>query len=150
MNVETAPLFEKPEATLEQVALADICPWSSGGAKSRSAKSIAVLGLRGVVTLKRLAPGSSYRYEVVDGSRRLNKARDQGLEFVNAEVLPEDTDRVEAAALRTPDDVPVTDVDGTLLPGLVDCHVHLVASGAFPGTPGSLEWAGTAAPAGAQ
>jgi imidazolonepropionase-like amidohydrolase len=54
---------------------------------------------------------------------------------------------VETAAFRTPDDVPVTDVDGTLLPGLVDCHVHLVASGAFPGTPGSLEWAGTATPA---
>ena len=51
---------------------------------------------------------------------------------------------VEAAAFRPPDDVPVTEVDGTLLPGLVDCHVHLVASGAFPGTPGSLEWAGTA------
>jgi imidazolonepropionase-like amidohydrolase len=54
---------------------------------------------------------------------------------------------VEAAAFRPPDDVPVTEVDGTLLPGLVDCHVHLVASGAFPGTPGSLEWAGTAEPA---
>jgi imidazolonepropionase-like amidohydrolase len=42
--------------------------------------------------------------------------------------------------------VPVTEAAGTLLPGLVDCHVHLVASGAFPGTPGSLEWAGSAAP----
>jgi len=51
---------------------------------------------------------------------------------------------VESAAFRPPDDVPVSEVDGTLLPGLVDCHVHLVASGAFPGTPGSLEWAGTA------
>lgn len=100
MDAEPMPLFEKPEATLERVALADIRPWSTGGAKSRSAKSIAVLGLRGVVTLKRLAPGSSHRYGVVDGSRRLNKARDQGLAFVNAEVLPEDTDRVEAAALR--------------------------------------------------
>ena len=100
MDTEPTPLFEKPEATLEQVALADIRPWSSGGAKSRSAKSIAALGLRGVVTLERLAPGSSYCYKVIDGSRRLNKARDQGLEVVNAEVLPEDTDRVEAAALR--------------------------------------------------
>lgn len=53
---------------------------------------------------------------------------------------------VEAAAFRPPDDVPVSEVDGTLLPGLVDCHVHLVASGAFPGTPGSLEWAGAADP----
>lgn len=51
---------------------------------------------------------------------------------------------VEPAAFGPPDDVRVTEVDGTLLPGLVDCHVHLVAAGTFPGTPGSLEWAGNA------
>ena len=58
-----------------------------------------------------------------------------------------DADRivgVEPAAYALPPDVPVTEVAGTLLPGLVDCHVHLVASGTFPGTPGSLEWAGAA------
>lgn len=48
------------------------------------------------------------------------------------------------AAYPLPDDVPVSEFAGTLLPGLVDCHVHLVAGGAFPGAPGSLEWAGTA------
>lgn len=53
---------------------------------------------------------------------------------------------VEAAAYALPPEVPVTEAAGTLLPGLVDCHVHLVAYGAFPGTPGSLEWAGGAAP----
>jgi imidazolonepropionase-like amidohydrolase len=53
---------------------------------------------------------------------------------------------VEPAAYALPPEVPVTEAAGTLLPGLVDCHVHLVASGAFPGTPGSLEWAGSAAP----
>lgn len=53
---------------------------------------------------------------------------------------------VEPAAATLPDDVPVIVADGTLLPGLVDCHVHLVASGAFPGAPGSLEWAGAAPP----
>ncbi len=51
---------------------------------------------------------------------------------------------VEPARTTLPDGVPVVDASGTLLPGLVDCHVHLVANGAFPGTPGSLEWAGTA------
>ena len=51
---------------------------------------------------------------------------------------------VEPGTPALPDDVPVTELDGTLLPGLVDCHVHLVSSGAFPGAPGSLEWAGTA------
>src|SRR5689334_6986098 len=40
---------------------------------------------------------------------------------------------VEPAEAGLPDDVPITEVEGTLLPGLVDCHVHLVASGAFPG-----------------
>lgn len=54
---------------------------------------------------------------------------------------------VEPAAFELPSDVPVTELTGTLLPGLVDCHVHLVSSGAFPGTPGSLEWSGTAEPA---
>ena len=53
---------------------------------------------------------------------------------------------VEPARFVPPDGVPVTELDGTLLPGLVDCHVHLVASGGLAGTPGSLEWAGTAPP----
>lgn len=51
---------------------------------------------------------------------------------------------VEPGAYDVPAGVPITQAGGTLLPGLVDCHVHLVASGAFPGTPGSLEWAGSA------
>ena len=94
------PLFERPESTLEQVALADIQPWSTSGAKSATGKSITALGLRGVVTLQQLAPGSRYRYRVIDGSRRLNKAREQGLEHVKAEVLPVEMDGAEAAALR--------------------------------------------------
>ncbi len=94
------PLFERPESSLEQVALADIRPWSASGARSTTGKSIAALGLRSVVTLQQLAPGNQYRYKVIDGSRRLNKAREQGLEHVQAEVLPVETDRAEAAALR--------------------------------------------------
>ena len=46
---------------------------------------------------------------------------------------------VEPLAYDVPADVEVTSYDGTLLPGLVDCHVHLVADG----SPGSLERAGT-------
>src|SRR5699024_3498762 len=53
---------------------------------------------------------------------------------------------VEPGMCVLPSDVPLTEVAGTLLPGLVDCHVHLVAAGTFPGSPGSLEWAGTASP----
>ena len=94
------PLFERPESTLELVALADIQPWSASGARSTTGKSITALGLRGVVTLQQLVPGSRYRYKVIDGSRRLNQARDQELEQVQAEVLPVETDRAEAAALR--------------------------------------------------
>lgn len=42
------PLFERPESSIEQVALADIQPWS---ARSATGKSITALGLRGVITL---------------------------------------------------------------------------------------------------
>lgn len=94
------PLFERPESKLELVALKDIQPWSTSGAKSATAKSITALGLRGVITLQQLALGSRYRYRVIDGSRRLNKARDDGLGQVQAEVLPAEMDGAEAAALR--------------------------------------------------
>lgn len=100
MDAEPTPLFEQPESTLETVPLADIKPWSASGARSANDKSIDALGLRGVITLQQLPPGSQYRFKIIDGSRRLNKARKQGLEHVRAEVLPEETDRVEAAALR--------------------------------------------------
>lgn len=45
---------------------------------------------------------------------------------------------VEPAAYDVPHDCEVTEFDGTLLPGLFDCHVHLVADG----TMGGLERAG--------
>jgi imidazolonepropionase-like amidohydrolase len=50
---------------------------------------------------------------------------------------------VEPLAYDVPDGCDVTAYDGTLLPGLIDAHVHLVAEGTRPGTPGSLELAGT-------
>lgn len=46
---------------------------------------------------------------------------------------------VEAASYDVPADCPVTTYDGTILPGLVDAHTHLVATGAV----GSLEAAGS-------
>jgi imidazolonepropionase-like amidohydrolase len=48
---------------------------------------------------------------------------------------------VEPFGYDVPADCPVTTYDGTLLPGLFDAHVHLVASGEI----GSLERAGTMA-----
>ena len=66
------PLFERPESSLEQVALTDIEPWSTSGAKSYTAKSIGTLSLRSVVMLQRLPQGSSYRFRVIDGNRRLD------------------------------------------------------------------------------
>lgn len=51
---------------------------------------------------------------------------------------------VEPAAYDVPRDCEVTTYDGTLLPGLIDCHVHLVSAAARAGEPGSLEWAGGA------
>ncbi len=49
---------------------------------------------------------------------------------------------VEAVGYDVPEGVEVTSYDGTLLPGLIDAHVHLVAEGIRPGAPGSLEAAG--------
>ena len=46
---------------------------------------------------------------------------------------------VEPYDFTAPADVEVTTYDGTVLPGLIDAHVHLVADG----VPGSLEAAGT-------
>ena len=46
---------------------------------------------------------------------------------------------VESAAFEAPDEVEVTTYDGTVLPGLVDAHVHLVSDA----TMGSLERAGS-------
>jgi imidazolonepropionase-like amidohydrolase len=50
---------------------------------------------------------------------------------------------VEPLGYDVPAGVEITTYDGTLLPGLIDCHVHLVAEGIRPGAPGSLEAAGT-------
>jgi imidazolonepropionase-like amidohydrolase len=47
---------------------------------------------------------------------------------------------VEAFGYAVPDDCPLTAYDGTLLPGLVNAHTHLVAEGSI----GSLERVGTA------
>src|SRR5215213_9604894 len=47
---------------------------------------------------------------------------------------------VEALAYDVPDGCEVTTYQGTVLPGLFDCHVHLVSDG----SPGSLERAGSA------
>jgi imidazolonepropionase-like amidohydrolase len=49
---------------------------------------------------------------------------------------------VEPLAYDVPDGIAVTTYDGTLLPGLVDAHVHLVAEATRPGAPGSLEAVG--------
>ena len=46
---------------------------------------------------------------------------------------------VEAGGFEVPDGIEVTSYDGTLLPGLIDAHVHLVSDGEM----GSLERAGT-------
>jgi imidazolonepropionase-like amidohydrolase len=51
---------------------------------------------------------------------------------------------VEPATYDVPSDCPVTTYDGTLMPGLIDAHVHLVAAGNRGGEPGSLENAGPA------
>jgi imidazolonepropionase-like amidohydrolase len=46
---------------------------------------------------------------------------------------------VESGRIDLPDSVRVTQYDGTVLPGLIDCHTHMVADATF----GGLERAGT-------
>ncbi|HEX5090604.1 MAG TPA: amidohydrolase family protein [Nocardioides sp.] len=64
-----------------------------------------------------------------------------GTAFTGPGTVMVDGDRitgVERGHPDLPDGTEVTSYDGTLLPGLIDCHVHLVASSAV----GSLELAG--------
>lgn len=49
---------------------------------------------------------------------------------------------VEPLGFDVPHGCSVSTCDGTLLPGLIDGHVHLVAQSTRPGSPGSLELAG--------
>ena len=64
-----------------------------------------------------------------------------GFAFLGPATVLVDGDRIvdlEVGHRDMPDGTPVTAFDGTLLPGLFDCHVHLVATDAV----GSLEQAG--------
>ena len=68
-----------------------------------------------------------------------------GERFVDGATVLVDGDRivgVEGPHHDPPDGCPLTTHDGTLLPGLIDAHVHLVADG----TVGGLERAATAEP----
>ena len=95
------PLFERQQATLQEVGLADIAPWSTSGAKSATGKAIAALGFTSTVLLQPLPRGQQYRYSVVDGAGRLESAREQALKTVPALILSADVTQVEVAALRT-------------------------------------------------
>lgn len=70
--------------------------------------------------------------QAFDGTRFL---RDGVTVFIDEERIV----GVEAGWSGVPDGVQVTEHSGTLLPGLIDCHTHLVADGTF----GGLERAGT-------
>jgi imidazolonepropionase-like amidohydrolase len=92
-------------------------------------------------------------YEGIDGTRILRESRlvhalraavaFDGEQFLDggATVLVEDERiaGVESVGHELPDDCPVSEYAGTLLPGLFDCHVHLVADA----TIGGLERAAT-------
>lgn len=94
------PLFERQQPSLHEVKLSEIAPWSTGGAKSATGKSIAALGFTSAVLLRALPAGQQYKYAVVDGAGRLESAREQELETVPALILGEGVSQVEVAALR--------------------------------------------------
>jgi len=98
--MDSEPLFERSESSLEVVRLDEIQPWRTSGAKNATRKAIEALGERGTIILKRLPSGSQYRYKVVDGKRRLSNLQALGHATVKADVMPEEADELEVLAVR--------------------------------------------------
>jgi ParB-like chromosome segregation protein Spo0J len=101
---EQPTLFQKVKPTLGLVAISDIAPWLSG-AKSASSKAISTLGFASAVLLRafpepRRIGHETFRFEVIDGARRLDDAKREGMERVPATILPPETSDLEAAAHR--------------------------------------------------
>jgi ParB-like chromosome segregation protein Spo0J len=102
-------LFQKRQPTLGLVAINQIAPWQSG-ARSASTRAIKTLGFASPVLLRAFPEprqityedGSvgTFLFEVVDGARRLDDAKREGMEQIPATVLPPETTEAEVAAHR--------------------------------------------------
>lgn len=86
-NQAQASLFEPPKARLETVNITEIQPWNATG-RNAVMKSIQALGMVTAIQVEELKPGSAYRYRVIDGRRRLDAAKKNGVTQIPAIVLP--------------------------------------------------------------
>ncbi len=106
---DSTSLFQKRQPTLGLVATKEIAPWQSG-ARSASTRAIKTLGFASTVLLRAFPEpkqityedGSvgTFLFEVVDGARRLDDAKREGLEQIPATILPPETTEAEVAAYR--------------------------------------------------
>jgi len=86
-NEKQASLFEQPKTRLENINVADIEPWTTTG-RNAVMKSVQVLGMISAIQVEELKSGSNYRYRVLDGRRRLDAAKHNGVTQVPAMILP--------------------------------------------------------------
>lgn len=80
-------LFEPPKARLETININDIQPWNTTG-RNAVMKSIQALGMVTAIQVEELKSGGNYRYRVIDGRRRLDAAKKNGVTEIPAVVLP--------------------------------------------------------------
>src|SRR5690606_6116327 len=80
-------LFEPPKARLETININDIQPWNTTG-RNAVIKSVQALGMVTAIQVEELKAGGNYRYRVIDGRRRLDAAKKNGVTEIPAVVLP--------------------------------------------------------------
>jgi ParB family transcriptional regulator, chromosome partitioning protein len=88
-------LFTPVTPQMRRVKLDEIEPWESTG-RNVTRKAVAALGMGSAPLLQETSNGS---YRVIDGRRRLDAAKESGLEEVQALVLPANTGSAETLAL---------------------------------------------------
>jgi len=86
-NEKQTALFEQPQARLETINITEIEPWTTTG-RNAVMKSVQALGMVTAIQDEELKAGSNHRYRVIDGRRRLDAARKNGLTQIPAIVLP--------------------------------------------------------------
>lgn len=89
-------LFTPPTPQHERVSTRAIRPWRSTG-RNNVRKSIEALGNLTTIVLRRI-DHPTYRYEVIDGARRLDALTEEGPVTIDAMVLPLSTRDDEARA----------------------------------------------------
>lgn len=80
-------LFEPPLTRLETINITDIEPWTTTG-RNAVMKSVEALGMVTAIQVEELKSGGAHRYRVIDGRRRLDAAKKNGVTNIPAMILP--------------------------------------------------------------